>query len=423
MTNIKHNNREFTDKQKEQNSHINFDRSDENIYLVQEDLKELYEREFSEPLQKYNDKQKRNDRKIDNYYDHIKNGKKTALQQEIIVQVGDKDDAEIDSEFLEKWFEDFEKRNPNLKVYNAVIHNDEATPHLHVNFVPVASGYKRGLEKQVSFDRAIKQQDETLDKQRPFEDWRDKEVAVLEKLLQERGHERKLVGTNDFKDVNEYKEKMDLQRELTVLRKNVKEAATEVDAKKQELQALSKDKTVKLDYEKLGVRYETKEVKVPSGEKIFGIEKMETVRRRTGNVLLPTETFDKFIEDYKDLKKANAVLEEYTKTPLVKENKELKKAYVQLRKSYNQNVDDFNELLEENKSLKEQVQTLKQEVKSIYTNVKHAIKTILSDSKMANKFMSVIARDVSKDVPKPEFSRIDNQERTKERRQNRGMSR
>src|SRR5574344_2559340 len=142
MTNIKHNNREFTDKQKEQNSHINFDRSDENIYIVQDDLKELYEREFSESLQKYNDKQKRNDRKIDSYYDHIKNGKKTALQQEIIVQVGDKDDNEIDSEFLEKWFENFQERNPNLKVYNAVIHNDEATPHLHVNFVPVASGYK-----------------------------------------------------------------------------------------------------------------------------------------------------------------------------------------------------------------------------------------------------------------------------------------
>lgn len=90
MTNIKHNNREFTDKQKEQNSHINFDRSDENIYLVQDDLKELYEREFSESLQKYNDKQKRNDRKIDSYYDHIKNGKKLPFNKKLLFKLATK---------------------------------------------------------------------------------------------------------------------------------------------------------------------------------------------------------------------------------------------------------------------------------------------------------------------------------------------
>jgi hypothetical protein len=431
MTNIKHNNREFTDKQKEQNSHINFDRSNENIYLVQEDLKELYEREFSEPLQKYNDKQKRNDRKIDSYYDHIKNGKKTALQQEIIVQVGDKDDTEIDSEFLEKWFENFQERNPNLKVYNAVIHNDEATPHLHVNFVPVASGYKRGLEKQVSFDRAIKQQDETLDKQRPFEDWRDKEVAVLEELLLERGHERKLVGTNDFKDVNEYKEKMDLERELIALRENVLETAAELndkkeelDAKKQELEALSKDITVKMDYEKLQARYETKEVKVPSGHKYVGlIDIKETVTKKTGNVVLPKEKFDLLIRGYKDLKKANAALEIYTKIPLVKENKKLKKDYAELKKGYNKNVDDYNDLLEENKSLKEQVQTLKQEIKSIYHTVKDTLKRSIGDSKAIKNFMSVIARKVSEDVPKPEISRIEYKEQMMERKRNGRMSR
>jgi hypothetical protein len=424
MTNIKHNNREFTDKQKEQNSHINFDRSDENIYLVQDDLKELYEREFSESLQKYNDKQKRNDRKIDSYYDHIKNGKKTALQQEIIVQVGDKDDNEIDSEFLEKWFENFQERNPNLKVYNAVIHNDEATPHLHVNFVPVASGYKRGLEKQVSFDRAIKQQDKTLDKQRPFEDWRDKEVAVLEELLLEKGHERKLVGTNDFKDVNEYKQKMDLERELIDLRENVLETVAELNDKKQELEALSKDITVKVDYEKLQARYETKEVKVPSGHKYVGlIDIKETVTKKTGNVVLPKEKFDGLLKDYKDLKKANAALEEYTKIPLVQENKTLKKGYVLLRKDYNRNVNDYNELLEENKSLKAQVQTLKQEIKSIYHTVRDTLKRSIGDSKAIKNFMSVIARKVSEDVPKPEISRIEYKEQMMERKRNGGMSR
>ena len=145
----------------------------------------------------------------------------------MIIQVGDKDDFsskqdfERANEILEEWLSEFEKRNPNLKIYNAVIHNDEASPHMHLNFVPVASGYKRGLEKQVSFDRAITQQDPTLDKTRPFDDWREKEVNLLGEMLKERSIERKIVGTNDYKDVREYKERKDLQREIQQLEKDL----------------------------------------------------------------------------------------------------------------------------------------------------------------------------------------------------------
>lgn len=224
-TNIKHNNRTMSDAEKEKNKHIDDSRSDENKYLVQEDIKNLYEREFGEALERYNAKQTRSDRKINSYYKHIETSKKTATQQELIIQVGDKDDFAskedfaLANEILEEWFKRFEKRNVNLKVYNAVIHNDEASPHMHLNFVPVANGYKRGLEKQVAFDRAIKQQDATLDKKRPFQDWREKEVGLLAEMLKERGVERKLVGTNKYKDVNEYKEKKDLEREVKRLEK------------------------------------------------------------------------------------------------------------------------------------------------------------------------------------------------------------
>lgn len=203
----------MSEKEKERNSHIDYSRSDENKYLVQKDLKELYREEFGEVLENYKVKQKRNDRKIDDYYKHIQSSKKTSLQQEMIIQVGDKDDFSNKQDFekankiLEEWLSGFEKRNPNLKIYNAVIHNDEMSPHMHLNFVPIASGYKPGLEKQVSFDRAIRQQDLTLDKTRPFDDWREKEVKLLENILKEHGIERKLVGSNEYKDVNEYKEK------------------------------------------------------------------------------------------------------------------------------------------------------------------------------------------------------------------------
>src|SRR5699024_2554560 len=184
-------------------------------------------REFGEALENYNAKQKRNDRKINDYYKHIEKSKKTSLQQEMIIQVGDRDDFSNRDEFasaneiVEEWFDEFRERNPNLKVYNAVIHNDEASPHMQLNFVPVASDYNRRLEKQVSFDRAIKQQDGTLDKTRPFDDWREKEVQVLEQVLQERGIERKRVGTNEYKDVNDYKEKKNLEREIQRLEKSL----------------------------------------------------------------------------------------------------------------------------------------------------------------------------------------------------------
>lgn len=418
MTNINHNNREFSEKQKAQNEHIDYNRSDNNIYLVQDDLKELYEREFSEPLQKYNDKQKRNDRKIDSYYNHIKDSKKTALQQEIIVQVGDKDDFQAEnykagSDFLEDWFEDFQERNPNLKVYNAVIHNDEATPHLHVNFVPVASGYKRGLEKQVSFDRAIKQQDQTLDKQRPFDDWREKEVEVMGKLLQEKGHERKLVGTNDFKDVNDYKAKKDLEREIKTLEKDLSQ-------KKNELVNLTNEQPKKI---KTSGKYEVKNVEVPTGKKFLGKELTETQRKRTGNIVLPEKEYRKLVKEAEQNQQLKAQVEKYLTTDLVQENKNLQKVTKEFMDKFYK-ADDIaydtaienEKLLEENKNLKEQVKSLKKEIGTIYLTVKDTLKRIISDSRQFKDIFKGITHEISKNAPRGEFERLNrNENKTRKR--------
>ncbi|MCZ7524884.1 plasmid recombination protein, partial [Bacillus pacificus] len=313
-TNIKHNNRTMSEKEKERNSHIDYSKSDDNKYLVQKDLKELYQEEFGEVLENYNAKQKRNDRKIDDYYKHIQFGKKTALQQEMIIQVGDLNnfisnaDYEKANEILLEWFKDFEKRNPNLKVYNAVIHNDEASPHMHLNFVPVASGYKRGLEKQVSFDRAITQQDPTLDKTRPFDDWREKEVKILEKMLKKRGIERKLVGSNNYKDVNEYKEKKDLEKEILSLENQLFEKKNELLEMNERLPGEIK---IKAEREK----------KIEVINK--GFLKKEKVEKPTGNWIVGT----------KELKRVQGMInagysvkkdyDRLQRTDLVRENKEL----------------------------------------------------------------------------------------------------
>ena len=185
--NLNHNNR----SRDSISENVDITRTGNNIIIIQENLKEAYEKEFGEAVKNYNEKQKRKDRKIKNYLDKIKkseNGEQTFC--ELIIQIGDKKDTNCkdnpkkEIEVLEQYAREFQERNPNLKVYNAVMHLDEANPHLHINFVPVYES-KRGLSKRVGFDKAIEQQDGLT-----FERWRESETGVIERQLKEKGIER-----------------------------------------------------------------------------------------------------------------------------------------------------------------------------------------------------------------------------------------
>ncbi|MGN4599877.1 plasmid recombination protein [Bacillus cereus group sp. MYBK245-2] len=366
-TNIKHNNRTMSEKEKERNSHIDYSKSNENKYLVQKNLKGLYQEEFGEALEKYNAKQKRSDRKIDDYYKHIQSSKKTSLQQEMIIQVGDLNDFirnadyERANEILLEWFKDFEKRNPNLKVYNAVIHNDETSPHMHLNFVPVASGYKRGLEKQVSFDRAITQQDPTLDKTRPFDDWREKEVKLLENILKERGIERKLVGSNEYKDVNEYKEKKDLEKEIQWLE-------GEIVKKKDQLVKVSEQ----IPEKKMNLKSKKKEIKTEVESKFIG--KPKIIEKETGNYVYTPKQI-KQLEDL--ITAASTVKKDYERlqtTDLVQENKNLREEVYQKTKENRKLMNQVETLNTKISSLKAHIGVLKENVRVLYQQTKKVFK-------------------------------------------------
>lgn len=435
-TSIKHNNRKMSDKEKERNSHIDSERTHENKYLVQEDIRELYQREFSEPLENYNAKQKRNDRKIDDYYKHIQSSKKTAVQQEMIIQIGDKDDflnkenREVANTILEEWFHEFEERNPNLKVYNTVIHNDEASPHMHLNFVPVAEGYKRGLEKQVAFDRAIIQQDSTLNKTRPFEDWRENEVKLLEEKLLERGIERKIVGTNQYKDVNEYKEKKDLEKEIKQLEINLSE-------KKNELKAYSEQVPNDIDVQ---AKRQLKNVEIPTGEKnIWGKPKMKTEKKPTKNVILSETDYKNLVSAARDNKKMKGHINNLMSRDLAKENKNLVEKNEQIRGKYNNlvnrfnsTIDNYNELANENESLKDRISDLKQDIGLIYESTKEFLKERTDGLKaFKNVFKDFVGKVKSKtmdfqekrniSLERNEFEKIHSKELRKEK--SRGMER
>lgn len=198
-TNIRHNNRERIPKNADPT------KSKDNVYFNLP-IQEVYNSVFSEAVADYNSQQKRNDRKIDNYYKKTLHDKKTREQQELIVQVGDFLDVEKNPDNWDK-FEDilieyvngFQKRNPQLALYNAALHQDEATPHLHLNFVPFAN-YEKGLKRRVNFEKSLKQQG--------FEDfasWRLNETDVLEKLMNEKGLEREYVGSHKYAEIKDYK--------------------------------------------------------------------------------------------------------------------------------------------------------------------------------------------------------------------------
>lgn len=426
----------MSEKEQGRNPHIDQSRSSENKYLVQEDLKELYEREFGDALEKHNAKQKRHDRKIKNYYEHIQGSKKTSVQQEMIIQVGDKDDfssdkkRELANEVLQDWFKDFEKRNPNLKVYNAVIHNDEASPHLHLNFVPVAGEYKNGLEKQVSFDRAIIQQDSTMQKERPFDQWREKEVQLLEEKLNERGIERKLVGKNNYKDVNDYKEKKDLEKEIQLLEKSIA-------SKKEELLSFVENVPNEI---KVPVRKQMKNVEVTSKEKnMFGIAKKEITKVPTGNLIVAEDNFEKTMSAARDNERLKNQLKSLLSTDLVQENKKLNQQVKSLSGDLSQSRNENQNLISENKELKSDIRGFKDhiealtiEVGSAYQGIKEYLKAHTMDVRgFRDAFKDIV--DIVKGRSRSErdrsgFSSLEGEfERTYKREQarerNRGMER
>lgn len=127
-----------------------------------ENVKDVYHELFDEALARYNEKQTRSDRRIDDYYEKIRSGKQEKPFHEIILQIGDKDNmgaktenGQLAAKVLDEYMQDFQRRNPTLRVFSAYLHMDEATPHLHIDFVPYTIGSKRGLDTRVSLKQAL----------------------------------------------------------------------------------------------------------------------------------------------------------------------------------------------------------------------------------------------------------------------------
>ena len=189
---ITHNNRDFIAE------NVDGERTKNNITYCNEKIQDVYHELFDEALQKYNEKQTRSDRVIADYYEKIRTGKQEKPFHEIILQIGDKDtmgaeteNGELAKKILDRYMHDFEKRNPNLRVFSAHLHMDEATPHLHIDFIPFTTNSKRGLETRVSLKKALEAQGFIGGSRSDTEwnQWVASEKEVLSQIMVEHGIE------------------------------------------------------------------------------------------------------------------------------------------------------------------------------------------------------------------------------------------
>ena len=153
---VNHNSRKF------KAANVDGSRTDRNIDYCNEDIKAVYHELFDDALERYNAKQTRDDRRIEDYYEKIRSGKQEKPFHELILQIGDKDNmgavtenGELAKQVLDEYYQGFQERNPSLRVFSAHLHMDEATPHLHIDFVPFTTGSKRGLDTRVSLKQAL----------------------------------------------------------------------------------------------------------------------------------------------------------------------------------------------------------------------------------------------------------------------------
>ena len=204
-----HNNRDFIAE------NVDRERTKNNITYCNEKIQDVYHELFDEALQKYNAKQTRSDRVIADYYEKIRTGKQEKPFHEIILQIGDKDtmgaeteNGELAKKILDKYMHDFEKRNPNLRVFSAHLHMDEATPHLHIDFIPFTTNSKRGLETRVSLKKALESQGfvgcSRLDTE--WNRWVASEKEVLSQIMLDHDIEWDQKNTHEkHKTVSEFK--------------------------------------------------------------------------------------------------------------------------------------------------------------------------------------------------------------------------
>ena len=242
---LSHNSRQFIAE------NVDSSRTPLNIEYHNENIRTVYHELFDDALARYNEKQTRKDRVIDDYYEKIRTGKQEKLFEELIIQIGNKDDMSASSEsgqlarqMLDEYMQSFQQRNPTLRVFSAHLHMDEATPHLHIDFIPFTTGSKRGLETRVSLKKAL----EALGfaggtkSHTELNQWIESEKQALASIMARHDIEWEQKGTHeehlsvlDYKKQERSKEVAALENHIDTLQEQTAVAATALSEKQEQL--------------------------------------------------------------------------------------------------------------------------------------------------------------------------------------------
>ena len=242
---LTHNRRDFIAE------NVDSSRTPLNVEYCNEDIRTVYHELFDDALARYNEKQTRKDRVIDDYYEKIRTGKQEKLFEELIIQIGNKDDMNASSEngqlarqMLDEYMQSFQQRNPTLRVFSAHLHMDEATPHLHIDFIPFTTGSKRGLETRVSLKKALEALGFTGGTKNHTElnQWIEAEKQVLASIMARHAIEWEQKGTHeehlsvlDYKKQERSKEVATLETKIGALQEKTAAAETMLSEKQEQL--------------------------------------------------------------------------------------------------------------------------------------------------------------------------------------------
>ena len=242
---LSHNSRQFIAE------NVDSSRTPLNVEYCNEDIRAVYHELFDDALARYNEKQTRRDRVIDDYYEKIRMGKQEKLFEELIIQIGNKDDMNASSEngqlarqMLDEYMQSFQQRNPTLRVFSAHLHMDEATPHLHIDFIPFTTGSMRGLETRVSLKKALEALGFTggTKSHTELNQWIEAEKQVLASIMARHDIEWEQKGTHeehlsvlDYKKQERSKEVAALETQIGALQEQTATAETMLSEKQERL--------------------------------------------------------------------------------------------------------------------------------------------------------------------------------------------
>ncbi|MBR1929993.1 MAG: plasmid recombination protein [Lachnospiraceae bacterium] len=338
-----HNSRKFNAKNTDP------ERTPLNTEFCNDKIKTVYHELFDDALKRNNEKQTRKDRIIPDYYEHIRAGKQEKLFHEIIIQIGNREDTGATTEIgkqaaeaLTEYYNGFQERNPHLRVFSAHLHMDEATPHLHVDFVPFISGSKRGLDTRVSLKQALAAQGFKGGTRRETEwsQWVLSEKETLAEVMERHGFEWEQKGTHEkHLSVYDYEKKMRTQE--------VAELTEKADGLKKEIS--DAEHTVKSLAERI-TDFENSDKSVAELQK--ELDTSQNYNLPDPSALMTAKSYkNKFVDPV-----INA-LKKLIKTMLVR--------YFKLRDEYNRVLDNNGKLWREGDSLKAEIADLKAENKDL----------------------------------------------------------